>query len=192
MIANHPLMRRGRGNLMPSMVVAFIKGVKYLDKMARKPYELEINGSISKSGIPFGTESMRTVHSGQGFAIWVAGGKDSKFFAGNHVKGQFHHSSFLEGGDVVCGGEMVVRGGQLKLLTAKTGHYQADMDHFVRAIRLPTASGISPDSYRVMVWDRYDYSAPVIPCPLAQDILANPDGFITWGNGTLPMDAWDV
>jgi hypothetical protein len=202
MISSHPLMkRRARvsgeivtGNLLPSMVVAFVKGVKYLDGAARRRYELEINGAFSQNGKAFSTDSMRTVHSGMGFAIWVAGGPEGKFYAGNHAKGQFHHSSFLAGGDVVCGGELVVRNGQLKLLTAKTGHYQADMDHFVKAIAMLTASGISPDSYRVLVWDDSSYDmAPINPCPFASAILRDPDDYETWkiGGSGLPRAAWD-
>jgi len=200
MISSHPLMKHRErvsgkietGNLLPSMVVAFVKGVKYLDGVGRKRYELDVNGAFSQNGTAFSTDTMKTVHSGMGFAIWVCGGPDSKFYAGNHAKGQFHHSSFLAGGDVVCGGEMVARNGQLKLLTAKTGHYQADMDHFVKAIGILTASGIAPDSYRVLVWDENTTNAPKNPAPFARDILADPDDYITWGTGSFPRTAWDL
>jgi hypothetical protein len=78
---------------------------------------------------------METVFSGKGFGIWVMN-KRGRLFVGNHKKGLIHHSSFLAGGDVLCGGEMVARDGKIRVLTNKSGHYQPTMDHLVWALRV--------------------------------------------------------
>jgi hypothetical protein len=199
MISHHPLMRLGRhadSNLSPSMVVAFVRGVAYLDAEARKKYALDIRGSIWQRRKLLSTESMRTVHSGIGYAIWVAGGNPTTFYAGNHVKGQFHHSSFLSGGNVVCGGEMVVHNGKLKLLTGKTGHYQAGTSNFVNAIRLLQGMGVDPNSYRVLVWSKTDYSnKPILPCPKAAEVLNSPNFYDTWNTafrGRINTTDWNI
>lgn len=41
-----------------------------------------------------------------------------------HKFAQFHHSSFLAGGDVAGAGELVVENGELTLITDQSGHYQ--------------------------------------------------------------------
>jgi hypothetical protein len=42
-----------QGNLLPSMVVAFLKGVAYLDAMARRAYELEFPGGFPDGRVFF-------------------------------------------------------------------------------------------------------------------------------------------
>lgn len=191
MISSDPLMRmsmRKDSNISPSMVVAFIKGVKYLDAVSRKSYALELGSPIKRNGKVFDTTEMKTVYSGKGTAIWVAGGSPTTFYAGNHIKGQFHHSSFLAGGAVVCGGEIVAHNGKIRLLSAKTGHYKAQMADLVKAINLLSAAGIQPGSYRVLVWSM---GRPVTPCPLASEVLTKSASFESWGNGKVQPKDWN-
>ncbi|MBL8230070.1 MAG: hypothetical protein JNL98_16395 [Bryobacterales bacterium] len=59
-------------------------------------------------------------------------------YAGQHIGGLFHHSSFLCGAPVLSAGMMRVQGGTLKEVCMKTGHYRTDIEHaaeFLRAMK---------------------------------------------------------
>jgi hypothetical protein len=121
-------------NIKPSMVKAFMKGVAYLDRAGRRSHRLRfVAGTAMLNGVEFDTQEMQTVHSGRGFAIWVMSDK-GRMYVGNHVKGMHHHSSFLAGADVMCGGEMMARRGKITYLSGKTGHYRAGTQHMVWAL----------------------------------------------------------
>jgi len=146
----------------PSMVKAFISGVKYLDKAGRKNYMIGVHGArLWKGDTAFDTSRLQTAFSGLGFAIWVLSPKD-RFYAGSHKIGQFHHSSFLSGEKVLAAGEMVVSGGQLRLLTGKSGHYKPKLEHLAYAVDQLGKQTISLGSFRVQVW-RKPHTNPVAP-----------------------------
>jgi len=71
---------------------------------------------------PFDTQALETHFSGTGWAIFVVS-PEGKLYAGSHVVGQFHHSTFLAGSAVVAAGEIVADDGDLKIITPKSGHY---------------------------------------------------------------------
>ena len=148
--------------ITPSMVKAFISGVKYLDKAGRKNYRVDANGArMWKGDVAFDTTKLQTAFSGLGFAIWVLSPKD-RFYAGSHKVGQFHHSSFLSGEKVLAAGEMVVSGGKLRLLTGKSGHYKPQLEHLAYAVELLGKQSIPLSTFRVQVW-RSTCTNPVAP-----------------------------
>ncbi|KXZ55511.1 hypothetical protein GPECTOR_2g1060 [Gonium pectorale] len=53
-----------------------------------------------------------------------------RLFVHPKVRGRFHHSSFLRGGAVVAAGGLSARHGQLRLLTADSGHYWPREENF--------------------------------------------------------------
>ncbi|GFR49274.1 hypothetical protein Agub_g11254 [Astrephomene gubernaculifera] len=53
-----------------------------------------------------------------------------RLFVHPKVRGRFHHSSFLRGGAVVAAGGLAARHGQLRLLTADSGHYWPREENF--------------------------------------------------------------
>jgi len=172
------------GNIKPSMVNAFLYGVKYLDRAGRKNYRLHFaHGAATLNGKPFETKLMRTVFSGAGFAIWVQSPKDN-FYAANHVKGHFHHSSFLAGGAVKCGGEIVAVNGKIKLISAKSGHYQPSKIHFANAVRTFGVKGVDLAQLSVVVW-RDEFSKPSVISAI--DFLKKPDVWETWGRGKVDL-----
>jgi hypothetical protein len=176
-------------NLKPSMVKAFIYGVAYLDKAGRKRYKLAFtpNGMISLGARPFDTTNNRTVFSGVGWAIWVLSPKGS-FYAGDHKKGQFHHSSFLAGEPVKCGGEMLARAGRLLLISAKSGHYRPQQQHFVYAIKVLHDKGVDLDKLNVVVWENNRAQAPIaVP---ASKYAKNFSDYEVWGMGKLDTKEW--
>ncbi|MBN2125731.1 MAG: hypothetical protein JW821_15650 [Deltaproteobacteria bacterium] len=177
-------------NLKPSMVKAFIYGVAYLDKAGRKKYKLSFapGGMVTMGTQPFDTGNYRTVFSGLGWAIWVLSPKGN-FYAGNHIKGQFHHSSFLSGEPVKCGGEMVARAGRLLLLTAKSGHYHPEISNFAYAVKVLHDKGVDPKTFKVMVWESSGAPSPV--AITGERFLQNPYTYEVWGQGKLDPKEWD-
>lgn len=167
LVSGHALIRdvSKDQNIKPSMVKAFMKGVAYMDKSARKSHRVFFNGGAAffKTGeagtgalggvvmAPLSTAEMSTVFSGKGFGIWVISEK-GKLYVGNHVKGLVHHSSFLSGANVMCGGEMWARNGKILLVTAKSGHYNPGTEHLAWALRVLETCVDNFDHIKVMAW----------------------------------------
>jgi hypothetical protein len=147
------LAARGGLTMMPSEVKMFVRGVAYLDDAARASYRLEIHGGLLvKDGREFDTHSMQTVFSGHGWAIYVQSPQTAHFYSGSHVKGLFHHSSFLSGAPVLGAGEWRVSAGLPLLITAKSGHYQPQMHHFVAVLTSLRDQGVNLAAAKVRLY----------------------------------------
>ncbi len=162
LISGHGLVRGGNPakdhTVKPSMVKAFMKGVAYLDKAQRKNHRVYFSGGTAtfRNGpteVPLSTADMSTVFSGKGFGIWVIS-EGGKLYVGNHVKGMVHHSSFLAGANVMCGGEMWARNGKILFITAKSGHYNPGTEHLSWALRVLETCVDNYDDIKVMAWRR--------------------------------------
>lgn len=170
-------------NLKPSIIKAFFTGVKYLDTVGRKSYRLKSNdsGLAIYNHALFSTANMETVLSGRGTAIWVVG-TNGKMYVGNHIGASFHHSSFLAGGDITCGGEIRAKDGKIQYLTAKSGHYQPEILAFATAITAMKAQGFSLTDTKLAVWPVSSANhALLLP---ANDLLANQSKYLSWGSIT--------
>ncbi len=138
------LAARGGLTMMPSEVKMFVRGVAYLDEATRENYRIEIRaGLLVKDGRGFDTGRMQTVFSGPGWAIYVQSPRTRHFYSASHVKGLFHHSSFLSGAPVLGAGEWQIREGLPMLITAKSGHYQPQMSHFVGVLTSLRDQGVN-------------------------------------------------
>jgi hypothetical protein len=177
-------MMRGSqtGNIKPSMVKAFMKGVAYLDRAGRRSYRVSFNAGTlyAKSGegeTELSTMQMSTVFSGKGFGIWVIS-KKGNLYVGNHVKGMLHHSSFLAGAKVMCGGEMWARNGKILFLSGKSGHYEPGKENMDWALNVLENCVDNFDAIKVAAW-RAGADSPVY--------LVSPRTFLwsrdwkTWG-----------
>jgi len=153
----HLMRGSATDNIKPSMVKAFMKGVAYLDKAGRKSHRVHFKGGTAfqttKEGAQqeLSTAEMSTVFSGKGFGIWVMSEK-GKLYVGNHIKGMVHHSSFLAGADVMCGGEMWARNGKIQFLSAKSGHYQPDKSNLRWALQVFETCVSNYGEIKVAVW----------------------------------------
>lgn len=192
LIANHGLVRSGqstdtvdsRTNIKPSMVKAFMKGVAYLDKAGRKTHRVRfVGGTGMQDGLALDTLHMQTVFSGRGFGIWVMSEK-GKMYVGSHVKGLMHHSSFLEGGNVMCGGEIMAAMGKIRFLSAKTGHYQAQLENLKFALNVLEVSVDNYDEIKVLVWE---VGQPKILSPSQVQFGGY---YSAWGNLTKDQAGW--
>jgi hypothetical protein len=94
------------------------------------------------------TNLMTTVESGDGWGIFVLS-PEVDLYVGEHVEGERHHSTFLAGGAVMAAGELTVERGDVKVITAKSGHYMPSRQNMHTLVnRLPQLAGdaiILPD-----------------------------------------------
>ena len=102
------------------------QGVKYCDAQERKSYVMTIKGGLVSDvqDQTADTSHMKTVFSGPGWAIFVMG-TDDTLYVHSHEADKFHHSSFLAGAPIHCGGEIKIEAGKITHITPKTGHYKA-------------------------------------------------------------------
>ncbi|MGH7940370.1 MAG: hypothetical protein ACREFR_04795 [Limisphaerales bacterium] len=167
-------------------VTNFVQGVKYLDEVSRPSYQLIVrNGKIwaaggGPGGSPagkrlFDTKDYSTGFSGSGWAIFVIS-HDNRLYAGSHVIGKFHHSSFLSGAPVKAAGEMQVRAGDLYKLTAKTGHYKTPKENFFKAIQFFRYHRIDPHHYMVKA-----FKGPKAFWMTADEFARNAGDYEVWG-----------
>ena len=141
--------------LMPSEVNMFVQGVSYLDEVARSRYRLQIRGGrfVNHDGELFDTGAMQTVHSGRGWAIFVQSPESNAFYSASHVKGMFHHSSFLSGEPVRGAGEWQVEHGVLTNITGKSGHYQPQEPHFLAVLQSLQAQALDLGRAQALLFD---------------------------------------
>jgi uncharacterized Zn-binding protein involved in type VI secretion len=123
-----PLLRPYRGeNTAQNRWHQKTTTVQYLDETERAQFRLSVkDGKLyDATGKPFDTSQGESLHTlGGGRAIWVMDEKGNIYASNHHEKGEFHHSSFLAGGDVAGAGEMEVKNGELVLLSSRSGHYR--------------------------------------------------------------------
>ena len=82
------------------------------------------NGTLKRNGHAFDTSFEKTLHSGNGYAIFVIA-PDHNLYSGSHIGGVFHHSSFLGEGATVAAGEIKTDpNGKIVELSSKSGHYR--------------------------------------------------------------------
>jgi hypothetical protein len=138
-----------------SMIEHFISaGVDYLVGSQRKSYELEISlGVFNQNKKLFDTKDNRTHFSGKGWAIYVVS-PEGTWYAGSHIIGKFHHSSFLSGRPILSAGELQVENGVLTKITAKSGHYKPSFDQFIAGLKDLKSKNVKLDSAEVVVYDK--------------------------------------
>jgi hypothetical protein len=143
------------------------------------------------------TEWKRTWFSGGGFAIWVMN-KRGRMFVGNHVSGEFHHSSFLSGADVMCGGEIQAIKGKIKLLSGKSGHYKPSIEHLIWALEVLKTCVDNFDQIKILVWKKIAYTSQGglalekgQPCLISpRTLMAKPILWNSWGDLTEEEKSW--
>jgi hypothetical protein len=112
------------------------------------------NLGTNKSGVAFPTPTEWLDEA----LIWVcAPDPDSdKPVIYSHVgkPHRFHHSSMVNGGDVIGAGEWIVRKGKLWKISANSGHYQPTIDFLYRAV-LQLSSAFQGDT-TVFLYDTVD------------------------------------
>ena len=131
------------------------RGVKYVEKSDRWRYRVKVEAATLKRRDPksiqarevapwqdFSTKPLSTVGNGEGWGIFVLS-TASKFYSHAHKADKFHHSSFLEGGDVMAAGEWCILRGKLLVIANKTGHYKASDTNIAYALKQLQSAGLN-------------------------------------------------
>ncbi len=99
--------------------------VKYLKTAEeRKPYEVSVKNGVLYTD---GKELSKTKGFLDGEIIFIMD-KDGSIYAGIGRPGFFHHSSFLDGGDIITGGEFRFINKKTLEIRPKSGHYSPSLD----------------------------------------------------------------
>lgn len=88
---------------------------------------------------------------GAGRRIFVMDG-DGRFYVGQSVNAQFHHSSFLAGNAASAAGEIVVNQGEIKMISNVSGHYKPGAAFLWQAVRQLHLQGANVDNVVVDVY----------------------------------------
>ncbi|KAG8479862.1 hypothetical protein CXB51_029586 [Gossypium anomalum] len=84
-----------------------------------------------------------------------------KLYAGKKKKGMFHHSSFLAGGVTLAAGRLVVEHGDLKSISAYSGHYRPTDDSLDSFLSFLKENGVNLNEVEIRRAtddsDNYDY-----------------------------------
>ncbi len=121
------------------------EGVAYLDGAERLHAVISIDDAgktwaTSKTGPqPFDTTGWQSTGF-PGFGAFVVA-TDGTLYAHEHQENQFHHSSFLSGGQVLAAGMIRAEGGAIKDITPKSGHYKPRLKDFRRLVSLLERKG---------------------------------------------------
>lgn len=127
--------------------------VEYLDEPGRAAFRLTVkDGKLyDANGGLFDTSGARSLHSRDPRAIFVMDEDGSIYAATRHVLGEFHHSSFLSGGDVAGAGELKVSNGDLKLISNKSTHYCPTRDMTLQVAKELQSRGLPLDDVDVEI-----------------------------------------
>lgn len=120
--------------------------VDYLTPPERKNFALHIESGIMKQKPGekehlYDTQKSYTAIKGKGWGVYVMD-PNGQFYAGPHVIGQFHHSSFLSGGAIAGAGELKVGSGRLKEINNKSGHYKPGLYQIVQTLMQLDKDGV--------------------------------------------------
>lgn len=127
--------------------------VRYLNSIERQSKIIRVSRDgylINSLGHYYHTSNESTMHSGVGWAIFVVDRKD-QIYAGSHISGHFHHSSFLAGDFVSAAGEIAVYNGQIVAITCKSGHYRPGIQNMVNFLKILYRQGVNLRNLPVMV-----------------------------------------
>jgi hypothetical protein len=120
---------------------------------------------------PLDTTDMVTHFSGPGKAIYVMS-KEGHLHVIAHKVGLRHHSSPLAGRNLACAGELMVRAGELRWLTNKSGHYSPEIDHLIQVLHILRKAGF-PMQFKLGVFSTDPATSKDLDIPFKADM---PDG----------------
>jgi hypothetical protein len=122
--------------------------VRYLNSYERQKYAEQFRFGLiwDCNDKEYDTNLEVTAFSGKGWAIFVMDEKNT-LYAGSHIVGRFHHSSFLAGKPAKAAGELICTKGKLAVITGKSGHYRPGENELLAAVKVMVTAGVvAPDA----------------------------------------------
>ena len=113
-----------------SYILEDLKGMTYLEEEElEKHHLLSVDGKILKR---LEKNSLDLACPHKDF-IYVLS-RENELFVGCPEMGNFHHSSFLQGKDVIGAGHLLIENGKIQSIDNFSGHYQPRTKHLVQTI----------------------------------------------------------
>lgn len=85
---------------------------------------------IGRADRPFDTRSANNTF-GDPRAIFIMNEQGRIYASNERTPGEYHHSTLSGGNPVAAAGELSVKNGELKYVTAASGHYRPDAGHML-------------------------------------------------------------
>ena len=124
--------------------------IRYCDEKERKQYSVQIEDDRlrwAESGLPCHSHQVGTPAADHFLFVMSHCGS---LYIGPHSMGDFHHSSFLAGGVAAAAGIIELNHGQVKMISADSGHYTPSVDNFNQFIGHLEQQGISMEGVRLI------------------------------------------
>lgn len=127
--------------------------VRYLDEAGRAPYEVRFeNGvAVDGNGRPIDTSGSSSVF-GSGRMIFVLSPDGRMYASADQAIGEFHHSSFLSGGDVAGAGEITVQNGRITEVSDQSGHYRPTQTQVWQTLDYLRRNGVDLSTVQYRNW----------------------------------------
>ncbi|KAA3471975.1 IQ domain-containing protein IQM3-like [Gossypium australe] len=115
--------------------------IKYLGPQERANYEyIVVEGKIIHKQTRNVLDTIEGLKEGKWIFVMST---SKKLYAGKKKKGMFHHSSFLAGGATLAAGRLVVEHGDLKSISAYSGHYRPTDDSLDSFLSFLKVNGVN-------------------------------------------------
>ncbi|KAF8396438.1 hypothetical protein HHK36_018057 [Tetracentron sinense] len=129
--------------------------IKYLGPKEREHYEYII---VEGKFVHRQTGELLDTNKGLNGTKWIfVMSTSKKLYAGEKMRGIFHHSSFLAGGTTLAAGRLKVEDGILKSISAYSGHYCPTDENLGIFLAFLKEKGVNLDEVQLHSTDDYDY-----------------------------------
>ncbi|XP_052878094.1 IQ domain-containing protein IQM3-like isoform X2 [Gossypium arboreum] len=148
--------------------------IKYLGPQERVNYEyIVVEGKIIHKQTRNVLDTIEGLKEGKWIFVMST---SKKLYAGKKKKGMFHHSSFLAGGVTLAAGRLVVERGDLKSISAYSGHYRPTDDSLASFLSFLKENGVNLNEVEIRRAtddsDSYNYGKSTSVGTLAEHSLS--------------------
>ncbi|KAG4123675.1 hypothetical protein ERO13_D11G340600v2 [Gossypium hirsutum] len=149
--------------------------IKYLGPQERVNYEyIVVEGKMIHKQTRNVLDTIEGLKEGKWIFVMST---SKKLYAGKKKKGMFHHSSFLAGGATLAAGRLVVEHGDLKSISAYSGHYRPTDDSLDSFLSFLKENGVNLNEVEIRRAtddsDSYDYGKSTGVGTLAEHSLSS-------------------
>jgi hypothetical protein len=146
------------------------EGIKFFTGIQSLPYRVwrTTDGRLGWNYNPL-TGQGDLLDTGAGSTAWGTTGfiyvlaEDKYFYTTPQEIGRLHHSSLSAGRGVLAAGEWSVQQGELKVITAQTGHYRLPMKSLLTAIdHITLRLNVMADTYNVKLFQKSNGLQPTL------------------------------
>lgn len=111
-----------------------VQEVTYLDRRQRQKFQVQIKeGKLMQQG--------NLLTTAEGPQIYVLDARENLYVGPSEI-GKFHHSSFMSGGAVAGGGDLMVENGEITHISNGSGHYHPGREQLLNTLQVLKDRGV--------------------------------------------------